>query len=89
MNGDTAMPTIAFGEGTTYDSLYALLWLANQGLGEEPGLMFRFELADGSSVTGWFVGDDDDVVARTKVRLYGRDGIVTVPTDDIVRIVYL
>lgn len=87
MNNNQAMPTITFEEGTDYESLYTLLYLANQGLGGGQGLVFNFHIAGDGVVTGSFhtdCGDDDMVIA-----LLDADEYATVDTDLIEELVYL
>lgn len=93
MHNDSAMPTIEFGDGTDYNSLYALLHFANEGLnwGEDEGITFDFLIEGGGSVTGSFylATEDDDMVISLHDGGSASGEFATVETDLIERLVYL
>lgn len=93
MRNNTEMPVIEFGDGTDYDSLYALLQYANEGLGwgEGEGITFDFLIDGEGAVTGAFhlALEDGDMVISLHNGGNASGEYATVDTDLITKLVYL
>lgn len=81
MNGNTKMPTIEFGEDTTYDALHYVLWRCRS--------QWAFHLADGRVLEGVYVEDDEDSLTIDTAPNEATPALVTFDADLIVKVVYL
>lgn len=91
MHNNTAIPTIEFGDGNDYGSLFSLLHLANKGLGfpQGGGITYDFHLTGGNIITGTYFGDDGDNIIIALHNVGDDTGErVTVDFDEVERIVY-